>query len=60
MASGANFLGNKEIFAGQVPLVSGELAEDFTYYMVVFETTASCIGLSVLVILMSLTKSAVL
>ena len=42
-------LGNKELFSGQVPLVSGELAEDFTYYMAVSEQTASCIGLSVLV-----------
>lgn len=42
-------LGTKELFSGQVPLVSGELAEDFTYYMAVSEQTASCIGLSVLV-----------
>ena len=42
-------LGKKELFAGQVPLISGELAEDFTYYMAVSEQTASCIGLSVLV-----------
>ena len=42
-------LGKKEIFSGQVPLTSGELAEDFTYYMAVSEQTASSIGLSVLV-----------
>ncbi|MCW6660358.1 Hsp33 family molecular chaperone HslO [Aerococcaceae bacterium NML191292] len=42
-------LGNKELFAGQVPLVSGELAEDFTYYMAVSEQTPSSVGLSVLV-----------
>ncbi|MDO4431722.1 MAG: Hsp33 family molecular chaperone HslO [Aerococcaceae bacterium] len=42
-------LGQKELFSGQVPLVSGELAEDFTYYMAVSEQTSSCIGLSVLV-----------
>lgn len=38
-----------EPFTGQVPLVSGELAEDFTYYMAVSEQTPSSIGLSVLV-----------
>lgn len=42
-------LGNKELFSGQVPLVSGELAEDFTYYMATSEQTPSSIGLSVLV-----------
>lgn len=36
-------------FTGQVALVSGELAEDFTYYMAVSEQTPSAIGLSVLV-----------
>lgn len=38
-----------EPFTGQVPLISGELAEDFTYYMAVSEQTPSSIGLSVLV-----------
>lgn len=42
-------LHGKELFSGQVPLVSGELAEDFTYYMATSEQTASAIGLSVLV-----------
>lgn len=42
-------LGMKEPFAGQVPLVSGELGEDFTYYMANSEQTPSAIGLSVLV-----------
>lgn len=42
-------LGLKEPFAGQVPLVSGELAEDFTYYMATSEQTPSAFGLSVLV-----------
>lgn len=42
-------LGLKEPFSGQVPLVSGELAEDFTYYMATSEQTPSAIGLSVLV-----------
>lgn len=38
-----------EPYVGQVPLVSGEIAEDFTYYMAVSEQTPSSIGLSVLV-----------
>lgn len=41
--------GLKHPFVGQVPLVSGELGEDFTYYMAVSEQTPSSIGLSVLV-----------
>lgn len=41
--------GLKTPFVGQVPLVSGELAEDFTYYMTVSEQTPSSFGLSVLV-----------
>lgn len=42
-------LGMKEPFVGQVPLISGELAEDFTYYLANSEQTASSVGLSVLV-----------
>ena len=42
-------LGMKEAFSGQVPLVSGELGEDFTYYMATSEQTPAAIGLSVLV-----------
>lgn len=42
-------LGLKEPFSGQVPLVSGELGEDFTYYMATSEQVPSSIGLSVLV-----------
>src|SRR5699024_2673012 len=42
-------LGLKEPFSGQTPIVSGELAEDFTYYMAVSEQIPSSIGLSVLV-----------
>ncbi len=38
-----------EPFAGQVELISGELGEDFTYYMAVSEQTPSAIGVSVLV-----------
>lgn len=41
--------GLKTPFVGQVPLISGELAEDFTYYMAVSEQTPSSFGFSVLV-----------
>src|SRR5699024_9234302 len=42
-------LGMKEAFSGQVPLVSGEIGEDFTYYMANSEQTPSAVGVSVLV-----------
>lgn len=42
-------LGMKDTFSGQVPLISGELGEDFTYYMANSEQTPSAFGLSVLV-----------
>ncbi|MFC0234429.1 Hsp33 family molecular chaperone HslO [Vagococcus entomophilus] len=42
-------LGLKEPFTGQVPLVSGELGEDFAYYMANSEQVPSAVGLSVLV-----------
>lgn len=42
-------LGLKDPFIGQVPLVSGELGEDFTYYMTASEQIPSSVGLSVLV-----------
>lgn len=42
-------LGLKEPVTGQVPLVSGELAEDFTYYLANSEQVPSAVGLSVLV-----------
>ncbi|MGO2082812.1 Hsp33 family molecular chaperone HslO [Vagococcus sp.] len=42
-------LGLKEPVSGQVPLVSGELAEDFTYYLANSEQVPSAVGLSVLV-----------
>lgn len=42
-------LGLKEPFSGQTPLVSGELGEDFTYYLAVSEQIPSSVGLSVLV-----------
>ncbi len=42
-------LGLKEMFTGQVPLVSGELGEDFTYYFTVSEQIPSSVGVGVLV-----------
>ena len=42
-------LGLKDPFSGQVPIVSGELGEDFTYYMANSEQIPSAVGLSVLV-----------
>lgn len=42
-------LGLKDMFTGQVPLVSGELGEDFTYYYVASEQIPSSIGVGVLV-----------
>jgi molecular chaperone Hsp33 len=42
-------LGMKEPYRGSVPIISGELAEDFTYYFAVSEQTPSAVGLGVLV-----------
>lgn len=42
-------LGLKEHFTGQVPIVSGELGEDFTYYLVSSEQVPSSVGVGVLV-----------
>ncbi|GAE37305.1 Hsp33 family molecular chaperone HslO [Halalkalibacter akibai] len=42
-------LGLKEHFTGSVPLVSGELGEDFTYYFASSEQTPSSVGVGVLV-----------
>jgi molecular chaperone Hsp33 len=42
-------LGLKDHFTGSVPLVSGELGEDFTYYFASSEQTPSSVGVGVLV-----------
>ncbi|ARF14212.1 Hsp33 family molecular chaperone HslO [Sporosarcina ureae] len=42
-------LGLKDYFTGQVPIISGEIAEDFTHYMVVSEQVPSAVALGVLV-----------
>lgn len=42
-------LGLRDFFTGQVPIVSGELGEDFTYYFTVSEQVPSAVGLGVLV-----------
>lgn len=42
-------IGVGEPFTGQVPLVSGELAEDFTYYLAKSEQIPAAVGLSVFV-----------
>lgn len=42
-------LGLKEYFTGQVPIVSGEVSEDFTYYFASSEQVPSSVGAGVLV-----------
>ncbi len=42
-------LGLKEPYIGQIPLVSGEIADDLTYYYAKSEQTPSSVGLGVLV-----------
>ncbi|MBD1383190.1 Hsp33 family molecular chaperone HslO [Metabacillus arenae] len=42
-------LGLRDYFTGQVPIVSGELGEDFTYYFVTSEQVPSSVGVGVLV-----------
>lgn len=42
-------VGLRNFFTGQVPLVSGELGEDFTYYFATSEQVPSSVGVGVLV-----------
>ena len=42
-------LGLNKPYTGEVPIVSGEIAEDFTYYMAKSEQIPSAVGLSVFV-----------
>lgn len=42
-------LGMRDFFTGQVPIVSGELGEDFTYYFASSEQVPTSVGLGVLV-----------
>lgn len=42
-------IGMRDYFTGSVPLVSGELGEDFTYYFAASEQIPSSVGLGVLV-----------
>lgn len=42
-------LGLKDPYVGQVPIYSGEIAEDFAYYFTVSEQTPSAVSLGVLV-----------
>src|SRR5690625_1249598 len=42
-------LGLKDYFTGQVPLISGEVSEDFTYYFANSEQIPSAVGAGVLV-----------
>ncbi|WP_209125619.1 Hsp33 family molecular chaperone HslO [Alkalihalobacillus sp. BA299] len=42
-------LGLRDFFTGNVPLISGELGEDFTYYFVTSEQIPSAVGVGVLV-----------
>jgi molecular chaperone Hsp33 len=42
-------LGLRDFFTGQVPIVSGEVSEDFTYYFATSEQVPSAVGAGVLV-----------
>jgi molecular chaperone Hsp33 len=42
-------IGMRDHFTGQVPIVSGELGEDFTYYFATSEQVPSSVGVGVLV-----------
>lgn len=49
MLSVVKDIGLRDFFTGQVPIVSGELGEDFTYYLVTSEQIPSSVGVGVLV-----------
>jgi molecular chaperone Hsp33 len=49
MLSVVKDIGMRDYFTGQVPLVSGEIAEDFTYYLAKSEQIPSAVSLGVLV-----------
>lgn len=49
MLSVSKDLGLKEPYVGQIPLVTSEIAEDFTYYFAKSEQTPTAVGLGVLV-----------
>lgn len=42
-------IGMRDFFTGQIPIVSGELGEDFTYYFSTSEQVPSSVGVGVLV-----------
>ncbi|RLL41666.1 Hsp33 family molecular chaperone HslO [Oceanobacillus piezotolerans] len=42
-------LGLRDYFTGEVPIISGEISEDFTYYFVTSEQIPSAVGAGVLV-----------
>ncbi|HEX6593229.1 MAG TPA: Hsp33 family molecular chaperone HslO [Bacillota bacterium] len=42
-------LGLKDYFTGQVPIISGEISEDFTYYFATSEQIPSAVGAGVLI-----------
>lgn len=42
-------VGMRDFFSGQVPIVSGELGEDFTYYFATSEQVPSSVGVGILV-----------
>lgn len=49
MLSVSKDLGMREPYTGQIPLATGEIAEDFTYYFAKSEQTPTAVGLGVLV-----------